>query len=47
MVINGPTLPSGAGPASDIDFRTNIIKATLISNIKFLLEDQSGLSQTI
>ena len=34
--------PSGSTPASDINFRTDIDKATLIPNIKWMLETQSG-----
>ena len=35
------TWPSGAPPASDIDFRTYIVKATMIPNNKWMLEAQS------
>ena len=41
------TWPSGGPPASDIDFRTNILKATLIPNTKWILEAQMGPSQTM
>ena len=33
--------PSGASPVTDIDFRTTIVKATLIPNIKWTLVVQS------
>ena len=39
--------PSGRPPASDIYFRSNIVKATLIPKMKCLLKDQCGLSQTM
>ena len=41
------TWPSGGPPASDIDFRTNILNATLIPNTKWILEAQMGPSQTM
>ncbi len=39
------TWTSRAPKVLDIDFRTNIVKATLIPSIKWMLEAQSGMSQ--
>ena len=36
--------PSEAHPASDIDFRTDIVKSTLIHNTKWMLVVQMGPS---
>ena len=41
------TWPSGQPPASVIDNRTDLIKATLILNIKLMLGVQSGPSRTM
>ena len=41
------TWPSGSTTASDIYFRTDIDKATLIPNIKWMLEAQFGPSRTM
>ena len=43
---NAKTWPSGAPPASDINFRTNIVKLRLIPNKNGMLEAQSGASRT-
>ena len=39
--------PSGSTPASDIDFRADIVKATLILTKKWTIEAQSGPSRTM
>ena len=39
--------PSGRPPASDIYFRSNIVKATLIPTKKWTIEAQSGSSWTM
>ena len=41
------TWPSGPSPASDIDFRMNFTKETLILNVKRMLGVQSGQSRTM
>ena len=41
------TWPSGASAASDIDFRADIVKATLIPNTKWMFDAQSGPSRTM
>jgi len=43
---NGKNWPSGAHPASDTSFRTNILKATLITSLKWMLEAQFGAPRT-
>ena len=41
------TWPSGASAASDIDFRADIVKATLIPTKIFMLEAHPGPSRTM